>query len=215
VPVVHGHVIYTDSPWALTSISQHQFWNGVQLGDYGNGNIRGIISVDISDWKTEGDQVVHKAARDCTAEEIKTESWAQIKAHLGNILQDADLEDWYLDPDIVWGNMLLTLNKNKEPLLINRVGSLQWRPDAATQIPNLMLAADYVNTFTNLACMEGANEAGRRAANAILDALNYPAPRCILWPYKSPLVFEAAQKADELIWKLTHGKEYVTPVVLA
>lgn len=28
VPVVHGHVIYIDSAWSLTSISQRQFWAG-------------------------------------------------------------------------------------------------------------------------------------------------------------------------------------------
>ena len=26
VPIAHGHTIYVDSPWALTSISQAQFW---------------------------------------------------------------------------------------------------------------------------------------------------------------------------------------------
>ena len=38
------------------------------------------------------------------------------------------------------------------------------------RIPNLVLAADYVRTHTDLATMEGANEAARRAVNAILDA---------------------------------------------
>ena len=38
------------------------------------------------------------------------------------------------------------------------------------RIPNLVLAADYVRTYTDLATMEGANEAARRAVNAILDA---------------------------------------------
>jgi len=30
-PLVNGHIIYLDSPWALTSISQRQFWNKVDL----------------------------------------------------------------------------------------------------------------------------------------------------------------------------------------
>ena len=47
VPLVHGHVIYIDSPWALTSISQAQFWPGVDLGARGNGQFHGILSVDV------------------------------------------------------------------------------------------------------------------------------------------------------------------------
>jgi 15-cis-phytoene desaturase len=213
VPIVPGHVVYTDSTWAITSISQHQFWKGVPLSDYGNGHVRGILSADISDWQTKGNKVVFKAANDCSAEEIKTESWAQIKAHLGDLLKDSYLVDWYLDPDIVWGHLEETRDANKEPLLINRVGSLQLRPAAATQIPNLMLAADYVNTYTNLACMEGANEAGRRAANAILDATGYGGSRCSLWPYESPWVFKVEQAADQVLWDLTHHGADSQPVI--
>ena len=80
VPVIHGHVIYLDSKWAITSISQHQFWDSVDLSKHGNGKVEGILSVDVSDWHTKGDQVVLKAAKDCSAEEIKAESWAQIKS---------------------------------------------------------------------------------------------------------------------------------------
>ena len=57
--------------------------------------------------------------------------------------------------------------------------SWRLRPEAATAIPNLFLASDYVRTHTDLATMEGANEAARRAVNAILDArAATPAPRC-------------------------------------
>src|SRR5262249_52815529 len=56
-----------------------------------------------------------------------------------------------------------------EPLLVNAVRTWAHRPDAFTNIPNLFLASDYVRTFTDLATMEGANEAARRAVNAILS----------------------------------------------
>ena len=59
---------------------------------------------------------------------------------------------------------------NLEPLLVNTVGSWAWRPNAATAIENLFLASDYVRTYTDLATMEGANEAARRATNDVLDA---------------------------------------------
>ena len=54
------------------------------------------------------------------------------------------------------------------PLFVHPAGALRDRPDAQLRIPNLLLASDYVRTYTNLACMEGANEAARRAVLAIL-----------------------------------------------
>src|SRR5271154_4330448 len=54
VPVVHGHVIYIDAPWSLTSISQRQFWTAAKFADMGEGNVAGILSVDVSDWDTPG-----------------------------------------------------------------------------------------------------------------------------------------------------------------
>ena len=49
------------------------------------------------------------------------------------------------------------------------------RPEAATRIPNLVLAGDYVRTNTDLASMEGACEAARHAVNAILQRTGSPA----------------------------------------
>src|SRR5262249_14975671 len=45
VPIVRGHVLCVDSPWAITAISQRQFWPGYDPSRHGNGRIRGIISV--------------------------------------------------------------------------------------------------------------------------------------------------------------------------
>ncbi len=35
IPLVNGHTIYIDSPWALTSISQPQFWEGIDIAGMG------------------------------------------------------------------------------------------------------------------------------------------------------------------------------------
>jgi uncharacterized protein with NAD-binding domain and iron-sulfur cluster len=70
---------------------------------------------------------------------------------------------------------------NLEPLLVNRPGLLRLRPAARTAISNMFLAADYVKTSTNLACMEGANEAARLAVNAILEAAGSKYDRCRIW----------------------------------
>jgi uncharacterized protein with NAD-binding domain and iron-sulfur cluster len=166
-PIIHGHIVYVDSPWALTSVSQDQFWDSIDLSEYGDGEVKGILSVDISDWETPG-MLYGRPAKECDAVEIKNEVWLQILAHLDadgqKQLRDAKIMRWFLDPGIVFPNPSQAVNL--EPLLINTVGSLADRPHAYTEIENLFLAADYVRTTTDLACMESANEAARRAANA-------------------------------------------------
>jgi uncharacterized protein with NAD-binding domain and iron-sulfur cluster len=207
VPLVHGHTIYIDSPWALTSISQRQFWPGVNLRSLGDGGVGGILSVDISDWDTPGAHTARgKTARTCTPREVAAEVWEQLKAALNDrteILADANLADWFLDPALVPPNP--TEAMNLEPLLVNTAGSWAARPEAAlSEVENLVLASDYVRTFTDLATMEGANEAARRAVNAILDASGSDAERCDVWPLSEPggLPFRAARTADRVIYKL-------------
>ena len=58
-----GHAIYLDSPWALTAISQRQFWTSVD-SRYGDGTVGGILSVDISGWDAPS-VVFGKPAREC------------------------------------------------------------------------------------------------------------------------------------------------------
>ena len=46
VPTAHGHVIHIDTEWALTSISQLQFWRNVPPELFGDSDVHGILSVD-------------------------------------------------------------------------------------------------------------------------------------------------------------------------
>src|SRR6185436_17691075 len=83
VPLVNGHAIYIDSEWALTSISQAQFWDDVDLTGYGDGRVEGILSVDVSEWDRPGRRT-GKVAMACTPEEIRTEVWGQLTDHLND-----------------------------------------------------------------------------------------------------------------------------------
>lgn len=187
VPLTHGHTIYMDSEWALTSVSQAQFWRN-DLSQYGDGKVRGVISVDISDWDVPG--MNGKCADQCTRDEIAAETWRQLKRSLntqGEVLKDEHLHYWYLDPSIVDARRDLPgIEINEEPLLVNYAGTWKLRPTAVLAIPNLFLAADYVQTYTNLATMEAANEAARAAVNGILDACGDAQPRCSIWPLHEP-----------------------------
>ena len=206
-PVVNGHAIYLDSPWALTSISQRQFWTGVDFSQLGNGAVRGILSVDISEWEQPG-VVYGKPAQECSADQIKDEVWAQLKQHLNaggtTTLNDANLLSWFLDPDIEFPNPGTAANA--EPLLINTAGSLQYRPEAQIELQNLFLASDYVRTYTDIACMEAANEAARRAVNCVLVAAGSTSPPAQLWPLEEPEFLKPLQEIDRVRYglKLPH-----------
>lgn len=183
VKVTEGHVMYFDSPWSLTSVSQKQFWPHVDLSQYGDGTVKGILSVDISDWSTPG-ELHRKTAMDCTAQEIQEEVWHQLKKGLNvgtEILRDDVLHSWFLDTDIHFANGSQKC-VNLEPLLINETRTWGLRPQAQSYVANLFLAADYVQTNTDLATMEGANEAARRAVNAILRAAKSTAKQCEVFP---------------------------------
>jgi uncharacterized protein with NAD-binding domain and iron-sulfur cluster len=198
VPLVHGHAIYIDSEWALTSISQRQFWRGFDWAQTGDGRVEGILSVDVSDWSTPSRRL-GKVAMECTHDEVLDEVWAQLADHV-ETLDKANVLRAFLDPAIEFPNP--TQAANLEPLLVNTAGSWADRPDAVTRIPNLFLASDYVRTSTDLATMEGANEAARRAVNGILDATGSSAERCRLWPLQEPAIFGPAKLLDKLRWKL-------------
>jgi 15-cis-phytoene desaturase len=201
-PLVNGHAIYLDSPWALTSISQRQFWTK-DLSQYGDGTIQGILSVDISDWEAPG-VVFGKPARECTAEQIKEEVWTQLKQHL-NVsgaapINDATVLAWFLDPDIEFPNP--SAATNAEPLLINTAGSLQYRPEAQVELNNFFVASDYVRTYTDIACMEAANEAARRAVNCLLLTSGSSASPAALWPLEEAAFLKPLQEIDRIRFAL-------------
>lgn len=98
---------------------------------------------------------------------------------LSDVAEDVGHEESAVE-GFVWGPRRLF---NAEPLLISRAGTRELRPEACTPVANLFLAGDFVKTETDLACMEGANEAARRAVNGILDAANSREERCQLWPF--------------------------------
>jgi uncharacterized protein with NAD-binding domain and iron-sulfur cluster len=194
---VKGHVAYLESRWALTSIDQGVFWKRKLASTYGDGNLRDILSVDISDFFTPG-ILYGKAAVDCTPQQIAAECWAQLKQGL-NSSGDVELSDdmlirWFLDPAVVFSPGRQAVST--EPLLINTAGSLANRPDSATAIENLFLAADYVHCNIDLATMEGANEAGRQAVNAILDRSNSHTPKVTIGTLWEPPQYDSAKQID-------------------
>jgi len=169
-----------------------------------------LISVDVSDWDTPG-LFVPKPAKHCTREEIAHEVWRQLKAALnGNepreeLLTDDLLHSWHLDDDLDYAGGVPPVNGSR--LLVHPPGVWTLRPDAVTQIPNLVLASDYVRTHTDLASMEGACEAGKRAANGVLDRDASTAVRVRIWPLEEPAAWDRWKLFDTALYR--RGKPHL------
>jgi uncharacterized protein with NAD-binding domain and iron-sulfur cluster len=205
VPIVRGHVIYLDSPWAVLSVSQAQFWPERRFAsDYGNGRVQDCLSATIADWDEPG-VLFGRPARECTPQQIARETWAQIKAHLEDsgrtYLPDGILQSWFLDPAIRY-NAATGRSNNREQLFLNSVGAWHDRPDAATAIPNLFLAGDYVRTNIDATSMEGANESARAAVNALLATAGTGAAPVPMYQLYRPPEFEPLKVIDAERWRL-------------
>ena len=209
VPLAPGHVICLDSPWAVTAISQAQFWPQHPLAGYGDGQVKGLLSVDVSNWFEKG--LNHRTAQDCTLPQIVAEVWAQLRKSLtlasGEcLLRDEMCVGCYVDSDIERpSNQPLpppikspfVAEHNTEPLLVNTANSWSLRPESFCGVENLFLASDYVRTSTDLATMEGANEAARRAVNGIIAASGSGAAFCKIWPLHEPDVLAVLRAYDQ------------------
>ena len=203
-----GHVIFSDSPWAVTAISQLQFWKDFDIAKYADGKVKTILSCDVSNWDEKGillhkgadGTMVKKTAKECTPEEIKDEVWAQMQAALvvnGKCLLGEKQElihTWFIDRDIKFEGDYAS--KNMEPLLVNKVDTWRLRPNSYSDISNLFFAADYVRTHTDLATMEGANEAARRAVNNIIEASGVNKTLCDIWNLHEPWIFHHLRRHD-------------------
>jgi uncharacterized protein with NAD-binding domain and iron-sulfur cluster len=210
-----GHTLHVDSPWAVSSINQARFWPRRLLArDYGDGRVREILSVIISDWTTPGTRVRRPASR-CTAQQIARETWSQLKAHLGRPgeLTDDMLVGWFLDPAIGAPQVPGRRATNDSPLFANTVGALRHRPSPATAIPNLLLAGDHVRTDVDLATMEGANESARRAVNALLERSGSRARPARVYELYRPAEYEQARRDDAERFRLglPHAMEAAVP----
>jgi uncharacterized protein with NAD-binding domain and iron-sulfur cluster len=202
--IVRGHMTFIDAPWALTALTQGQFWaHRNYTRDYGDGRVVDSLSVDISDWDTPG-WIYGKPAKRCTRPQVAHEVLEQIKRHLNDngkdVLTDDMIHSWHLDPAIAWSRRRRR-NSDDEPLLVNTVGSWEKRPKARTKIRNFFLAGDYVQTNIDLATMEGANESAREAVNNLLDAAGSKAKHAAKYKLYVPPEFAASKVADAELYR--------------
>ncbi|MBJ8337851.1 FAD-dependent oxidoreductase [Antrihabitans sp. YC3-6] len=194
--VVRGIVGTLDHPWTLSAVTQSTLWTRSIPRSFGDGSVNEVVSVDISTWDAAGTTAVRKPARECTREEVFTEVWETLKvrfAALDPAMRDDNVHSWFLDPAISWRDGTV---RNDEPLSVFTVDTRSKRPKGPTAIRNLFVCGDWTQTNANVGCMEGANESGRIAAQAVLDAESSNAERVTRFDYYVPSAMNAAQELD-------------------
>ncbi|MPY92245.1 MAG: NAD(P)-binding protein, partial [Acidimicrobiia bacterium] len=213
VSLPRGHVLCLESPWALTVVDQLPQWApghrsgrlGGDTGGYGQlAPLRGLLSVNVSDWDTPGTFGI--PARNLTLPEVAEEVWRQLGDHLPELARvpfEAGRVEWEVDRSLVDPDAVDAATRgpvhpvgppesfdrpleNNSRMLINVEGSWDRRPTARTALANLVLAGDYVRTSTDFASMEAANESARRATNAILDDADVTAARAEVHELEHP-----------------------------
>lgn len=184
--IVEGHAVYPEAPWAMTSVSQAQFWLETFRGSlddvFGTDGMNGVLSVIVSAWDVVAPRL-GKAPKECTPEELAREAFAQIQDGVGPALSWADVIHYHVDSDIEFSPGRAHC---PTPLWVSPRGSFLDRPLADPGCGNFFLASDWVRTETDVGSMESADEAARLAVQGIIASaeLTVPADRV---PHVRPL----------------------------
>ncbi|QHV95752.1 FAD-dependent oxidoreductase [Spirosoma endbachense] len=181
VEIANGHVTIADTDFAITIFSQTQYWQEYlksnPLPEYNGKQIKSVFSVILSNWNERG-VITPKPFKEMTHQQVIDEVWNQIKQctilnqknkqYFKLTDSDCFLPLTYLDESIVSNRNNRGTLFNKEPLLVNTIVTHSLRPEAHTRVNNLLLASDFVSANSDLADMDTANEAARKAVNNIL-----------------------------------------------
>jgi len=227
LPICRGHVYYPESPWKLSSVSQAQFWGPDFENTYAHpedqqqqAKVRGILSVDVCDWETNEGLFDARGLRACeceTSDLAAREIWAQLRdAHMvaGRHAFPEKFLAYHLDDGIQFATADVEQDKaapratsnqklrrmpvlNASRYFIHPPGSHVERPLPETEIGNLVLAGDWVRNGTDLATMEGANEAARTAVNVIIERDQLDGDLCQINELREPAEFDYAKKLDQ------------------
>ncbi len=166
-PILRGHGSLPNSALGLTVVSQRQFWGGQYLPS----GVEGVLSLCITAMD-DSDFTTGVTGGRATRKQLVESVIAQLRDCNdpdGNpLIEPDDVIGWHIDADFQYGADGLP-SANRARLLIHPPGQLNWRPDAKTEIDNLVLAGDFVKTPIDLATMEGAVCSAFLAANAVLE----------------------------------------------
>jgi hypothetical protein len=166
------------------------------MARYGDGRLRGILSVDVSSCfspDADGVRFVDEPSREAILRRILKQILVALDRTTRAKLERS-VYAMHLDQEV---HVAANGVENAGRLLVHPPGSWHQRPDAVLAIPNLFLAADYVKTSVDLASMEGANEAGRRAARGVFRHFGLDESSAKLFAYDTLGRFRRLKRIDQ------------------
>lgn len=182
-PLARGQVIYLDQPWGLSSVSPVQFWDQAPAPQ------RGLLQVTLR--QPDQPDAQGRTLRQVDPALRPRLLWQAMHAHLnegGQAPLPPDFESAHLGAP--------------EPRFVPLPGVTARLPRAQTRVPNLTLAGRYVRVGTLVHGPERANEAARRAVNAVLQQARRRARPCALWEPRWPASWWARRGLDQARWRL-------------
>ena len=166
-----------NTPWLLMVLPTGHIWGNAYLKKYCNDSIKEIISVGICQPYNKG-LLIKKSWSECTVDEIRQEAWYQlvndpdfsqnvcIGRKNSKKITDVKILDFKMQPSYKFSDKTKKLD-TYEPKWANNINTVQYRPDAVTEINNFFIAGAYTNTSTGLYSMESAVESGKIAAMSL------------------------------------------------
>ncbi len=234
----NGVIIYTSAqtpvegsyymwhPWRVAVTTYAARWTDdfPAIASYGIGDVRGrirdIISYVICDWQEPGLRV-RKPASECTPDEIYDEL-CYMSERDETVMPSFDRRDHVfprdrdgvevrcmVDDSLVYDDAGAHIVRNEDTLLHLPPGGFFAMPGATTPVANFALASTHCyNAFGCGDSMEGANETGRRAANAVLAAAGIDR-RVPVFEGRSDSrlvrAFELLRKLDAVAYRVRRG----------
>ncbi|MFD6198678.1 FAD-dependent oxidoreductase [Mycobacteriaceae bacterium NPDC060252] len=178
----------------LTSVWQKD------LSQYGDGEAVEVVSAQITDpaFRYQAGQLYGKAGDACTSTELVAEMLAMFRQHIPNgerLFAEEAIHSWVIAGGPEDRNE--SLGTFNEYLFGPTRSCWQDQPSQRTAIPNLFLAGTHTRTIVGCDSMDGANESGKRAANAILEAADSSEIRADVIEWSPHPLFRLLQRWDD------------------
>lgn len=172
LPDLGAVFVIGDAPWQNGSEVLTSIWQK-DMTSYGDGTVAELISAQITDpaFEHQPGPLYGKPAKECTPAEVVDEVLTMFRRHVPDgerLFAEDAIHSWVIagaednDPDAP-----IALD---EQLFAPTRSCWQDQPEQQTRIQNLFLAGTHTRTIMGCDSMDGANESGKRAANALLRA---------------------------------------------